>query len=280
MTLYHMGWDEPSKPPDRAPAGADGCAGPRAGSVRREPVGETVAENGARTAGLVAPFSVSTGVGEASYRDFPFPPAMARTRGGVSKAKGSAESDLAMLRREFRSLDRRLREQEERLRALAKVVERSTRRQSVIVDALQLRDEPRRGDRGVIKELQDSVVRLEDYLLKTADRIENILSALKQHRELLVTVNKRVLDVGTKDRIRLELDVMKNTLSILSLNGVEYDASLLKEIETLRERLVKSEDLAQLERAKADLDKKFGDELKKYDLESIWLRKKEIPGYR
>ncbi len=204
---------------------------------------------------------------------------MARLEGRASKSGRSAEHELAALRRELSAMDRRLRDQEERIKALSKAVEVSGRRQAVVADALRLGDQPRRGDRGVIRELQDSVVRLEDYLLKTADRIENILTALKQHRELLVTVNKRVLDVGTKDRIRLELDVMKNTLSILSLNGVEYDAGLVKEIESLREKLAKSADLAQLERAKADLDKKFDGELKKFDLEAIWA-KKEIPGYR
>jgi hypothetical protein len=177
-------------------------------------------------------------------------------------------------------MDRRLREQEERLRAVSKAAAVSGRRQTVLFEALRLSEGAKKGDRGVIRELQDSVVRLEDYLLKTADRIENILTALKQHRELLVSVNKRVLDAGTKDRIRLELDVMKNTLSILALNGVEFDAGLVKEIDGLRAKLRDSEDLVQLERAKADLDKKFDGELKKYDLEAIWTRKKEIPGYR
>jgi len=173
-----------------------------------------------------------------------------------------------------------LRDQEARLRALSRAATAAGRRQDVLYEALRLGEGARKGDRGVIRELQDSVVRMEDYLLKTADRIENILSALKQHRELLVTVNKRVLDSGTKDRIRLELDVMKNTLSILALNGVEFDAGLVKEIDGLRAKLRESEDLIQLERAKADLDKKFDGELKKYDLESIWAAKKEIPGYR
>lgn len=205
---------------------------------------------------------------------------MARKGGGVSRSGGTANREIGALRRELRSIDRRLQEQEARLKSLARLAQLQSRRQAVLFDALQLGEKPRRGDRGVIRDLQDSIVRLEDYLLKTADRIESILNALKQHRELLVTVNKRVLDVGAKDRIRLELDVMKNTLSILSLNGVEYDASLLKDIDALRDRLGKSEDLAQLERAKADLDKKFDGELKKYDLEAIWTRKKEIPGYR
>lgn len=177
-------------------------------------------------------------------------------------------------------MDRMLRDQEERLRALSKAMAASNRRQDVVFDALRLGEAARKGDRGVIRELQDSVVRLEDYLLKTADRIENILTALKQHRELLVSVNKRVLDAGTKDRIRLELDVMKNTLSILALNGVEFDAGLVKEIDGLRAKLHGTQDLVQLERAKTELDKKFDGELKKYDLEAIWTRKKEIPGYR
>ncbi len=196
------------------------------------------------------------------------------------KSTSSADKDIATLRRQLRAAERRLEEQEERLRSLAKRSEVERRHQTVLLDALQLGDAPKRGDRGVVRELQDSVVRLEDYLLKTADRIENILTALKQHRELLVTVNKRVLDVGTKDRIRLELDVMKNTLSILSLNGVEFDTSLVKEIDTLRGKVRQSEDVAELERAKSDLDKKFDGELKKYDLDAIWAKKKEIPGYR
>ena len=187
--------------------------------------------------------------------------------------------DIALLRRQLRAIDRKLADQETRLKALTRLSVRSNRREAVLFDALQIAESAKRGDRGVIRELQDSVVRLEDYLLKTADRIESILSALKQHRELLVTVNKRLLDVGTKDRIRLELDVMKNTLSILALNGVEFDGSLRKEIDALRGRLRSSADLAELERAKADLDKRFDGELKKFDLEAIWA-KKEIPGYR
>ena len=190
------------------------------------------------------------------------------------------EREISALRRQIEALDAHLAEQERRLRALTKVSDASARRQARVSEVLQLGNPPRKGDRGVVRDLQDSVEHLEAYLLKTADRIETIFSALKQHRELLVTVNKRVLDVGTKDRIRLELDVMKNTLSILSLHGVEFDAVLVKDIDSLRARLRQSEDLAQLERAKADLDKKFDGELKKFDLEAIWSRKKEIPGYR
>jgi len=196
---------------------------------------------------------------------------------------GSAEilqRELAAVHRQLQRLERAVLEQDARLRTLARSSEGGARRQAVVYEALQLGEKAKKGERGVIRELQDSVERLEDYLLKTADRIETILSALKQHRELLVNVNKRVLDLGTKDRIRLELDVMKNTLSILSLNGVEFDGALVKEIDSLRARVRQSEDLAQLEQAKVELDKKFDGELKKFDLDAIWSRKKEIAGYR
>jgi hypothetical protein len=204
---------------------------------------------------------------------------MAGSEGRARRTEGSLGHEVAVLRRQLRTMDRKLREQEEKLRALAKTSAAASHRSDVVFEALRLGDAARKGDRGVIRELQDSIVRLEDYLLKTADRIESILTALKQHRELLASVNKRVLDAGTKDRIRLELDVMKNTLSILSLNGVDFDAGLVKEIDGLRAKLRGSEDLVQLEQAKADLDRKFDGELKKFDLEAIWARK-EVPGYR
>lgn len=177
------------------------------------------------------------------------------------------------------ALERRLRRQELRLRELETRVDEQARRGRVVAGALRLGDPPKAGDRGVVRELQDTVVRLEDYLLKTADRIENILTALKQHREFLATMNRRVLDVGTKDRIRLELDVMKNTLSILALNGVDVDMALVRDIESLRESVGRTGGVEELERAKASLDKKFDGELKKFDLEAIWSRKKDIPGY-
>ncbi len=202
-----------------------------------------------------------------------------RRRRGAGEA-GAAASEVVRLRRETRSLTRRLVQSEARLRTLARSARIQRRGQEKIASVLRADERESRRDRAVLRELQGSVVRLEEYLLKTAERIENILSALKEHREFMVKVNKRLLDLGTKDRIRLELDVMKNTLSILSLNGIEFDGSLVKDIDALRATIREATDLEQLERAKADLDKKFSGELKKFDLDAIWTRKKEIPGYR
>lgn len=184
---------------------------------------------------------------------------MARRRRSPAERVVDLERELARLRRDITAL---------------------RRRQDVVFGALHLDARARKGDRGVVRDLQESVVRLEDYLLRGSERIENILNALKQHRELLVAMNRRLLDVGTRDRIRVELDVMKNTLSILAMNGIEFDADMVKDIEELRTDLRDAEDLVDLEKAKADLDKRFHGELKKFDLDAIWAKRKDIPGYR
>jgi len=202
---------------------------------------------------------------------------MGRTRPLASRRPGTGE--IARLRRELAALRRALSKQDTRLRAVSQAVESQRRWEAVLAGALQIGEGARRGDRGVIADLQDSIVRLEEFLLKTSDRIENILHALKQHREFLVGMNKRILNVGTKDRIRLELDVMKNTLSILALNGVELDSALVKEIERLKASLRDADNVKVIEKAKAELDRRFDGELKKFDLDAIWAKKKEIAGY-
>ena len=202
---------------------------------------------------------------------------MGRTRPLASRRPGTGE--IARLRRELAALRRALSTQDARLRSVSQAVESQRRWEAVLAGALQIGEGARRGDRGVIADLQDSIVRLEEFLLKTSDRIENILHALKQHREFLVGMNKRILNVGTKDRIRLELDVMKNTLSILALNGVELDSALVKEIERLKASLRDADNVKVIEKAKAELDRRFDGELKKFDLDAIWAKKKEIAGY-
>ena len=207
------------------------------------------------------------------------PTAMAGKSASRDPVARALEREFARLRKDVVSMDRRLRAQENRLRGVAKAADEGRRRDDVVSAALQLPPRPRRGERGIVADLLESIARLEDYLLKTSERIENILSALKQHRELLVAMNKRVLTTGTRDRIRLELDVMKNTVSILALNGIEMDEDVVKEIEKLRASVHAAEDLAELEKAKAVLDTKFDAELKKFDLDAIWSKRKEIPGY-
>src|SRR3990170_1287668 len=188
------------------------------------------------------------------------PRPMGRTRSPASRRPGNGE--ISRLRRELAALRRALSRQDTRLRAVSQAVESQRRWEAVLAGALQIGEGARRGDRGVIADLQDSIVRLEEFLLKTSDRIENILHALKQHREFLVGMNKRILNVGTKDRI-----------------GLELDSALVKEIERLKASLHDADNVKEIEKAKAELDRRFDGELKKFDLDAIWAKKKEIAGY-
>ncbi len=180
-----------------------------------------------------------------------------------------------------RALEARLAVERDRTRRLAKEVGAQQRREKLVLGALGLGPRSKAGAKGRLGEVEASVVRLQEYLLRTSERIDHILTALKEHREFLGDLDRRVIHTGTRERIRLELDIMKNTLSILSLAGVEVDDALPREIEKVRSSVLKEEaDLAEVRRTKDALDKRYEEELKRFDLEAIWSKKREIPGYR
>jgi len=192
----------------------------------------------------------------------------------------SAERSLNELKREVGRLGRKLVVQDQKLSSVTKELRKRGRREAVVMEALSLSPRSKVGDRGILGDLSQSILRLEEHLLKTSERIESILEALKSHREFLVKMNKRFFDLGTRERIRLELDVMRNTLSILALNGVDFDQSLLKDIDKLKSSLEAEVDVGHIQSSKENLDRKFEEELKRFDLDAIFQKKKEIPGYR
>ncbi len=165
-------------------------------------------------------------------------------------------------------------------RKLARKMETRIKREEIVMEALGMSTRTKKGDKASLGKLNDSIVKLEEYLLRTGDRIDNILNSLKNHREFLVRMNRKVYKVDTRERIRMELDIMKNTLAILAMGGVSFNEALLKEIERLK---AASDDPsvspADLRKSKDKLDKKFGNELDRYDLDTIWKRRKDIPGY-
>lgn len=155
-------------------------------------------------------------------------------------------------------------------------------RQDMLFAALGLGSRTRKGDRGTLGELNDAVLKIQDYLLRTSERLDNILGTLKNHRELLEKMSRRVYHGGTRERIRMELDIMKTTVSILALNGVELDEDVTAEIDKLKETTGKEDaDIAVLRRSKEKLDKHFDGEVRKFDLTAIYkTRNKLIPGYQ
>jgi len=206
---------------------------------------------------------------------------MKRRAAGRDARLASLEGEVERLTKGVRSLETRLAVERDRTRRLEKEAATQGRREKVVLAALRLSPKAKAGTKGRLGDLEETIVGLQQYLLRTSDRIDKILTALKEHREFLGELDKRVIQTGTRERIRLELDVMKNTLSILALAGVEVDDSLPREIEKVRSAALKQEaDLAELRRTKEALDKRFDEELKRFDLESIWSKKREIPGYR
>ena len=193
----------------------------------------------------------------------------------------SLEGEIERLTNGVRSLEARLAVERDRTRRLEKEAASQGRREKVVLAALRLSPKAKAGTKGRLGDLEETIVGLQEYLLRTSDRIDKILTALKEHREFLGELDKRVVQTGTRERIRLELDVMKNTLSILALAGVEVDDALPLEIEKVRTASLKEEaDLGELRRTKDALDKRFDEELKRFNLEAIWSKKREIPGYR
>lgn len=194
---------------------------------------------------------------------------------------GILEGEVERLTKAVRAVEGRLAAERERVRRLTGEVASREKGERLLRSALRLGPRSRAGAKGRLGDLEKTVVSLQEYLLRTSERIGKILTALKEHREFLGELDKRVVQTGTRERIRLELDVMKNTLSILALSGVEVDDALPRDIEKARTTSLKEEaDLAELRRTKDALDKRFDEELKRFDLEAIWSKKREIPGYR
>jgi hypothetical protein len=95
-------------------------------------------------------------------------------------------------------------------------------------------------------------------------------------------MSRHVYQTGTRERIRLELDIMKTTASVLALNGVELDEGVLGEIDKLKATTAKEDtDILALRRLKEKLDKRFDGEVGKFDLTAIYkTRNRQIAGYR
>lgn len=190
------------------------------------------------------------------------------------------EKSIKRIEATLDKLSQNVKERKKETKKLSGKMQTRIRREGIVMDAMGMSSRTKKGDKAILGDLNDSIVKLEEYLLRTSDRIDNILTSLKNHRDFLVKMNKRVYKVGTRERIRMELDIMKNTLTIMAMGGIRFDESILRDIKKLR---TASKDPSisptDLRKRKERLDKKFGDELDRYDLDNIWKRRKDIPGY-
>ncbi len=197
--------------------------------------------------------------------------------GDASKLQGR----LDKVERRLKSIQKQLAEEKKKTRALERKLETRIKREGIMMDALRITTRTKKGEGGLMGDLNGAVMRLEEYLLRTSERIDNILNALKSHRDFLAKMSRKLNKVGTRERMVLELDIMRNTLWILGMNGVKIDLALVKEIETLRNDAGEDTTMViDLKERKGSIDKKFDDELRRVDLEKISHRTADIPGYR
>lgn len=196
------------------------------------------------------------------------------------RKKDSPTKRIATIEKSIERLDSRVSRHEAQMRAVSGSLATRAAREGVIMEALGLSQQSKKGDRGSLSEITNSLIHLEEYLLRNAERIDNILATLKNHRELLQKMNTAYFKAGERDRIRMELDIMRNTISILTLAGTDLDITLVKDIKSIQDAMTSGKvDMAELRKSKQALDKKFDGELKRFDLESLYLKRKNIPGY-
>jgi len=191
------------------------------------------------------------------------------------------ERENDKLKEELKSLKDKSKDQGKRLGSVEGKVETRVKREEVIMKALRISSRTQKGEVGVIGDLNRSILKAEEYLLHTGKRIDKILSAIKNHREYLIRLNKKVHKLDARKRIEMEVDIMNNTISIMALSGYDINKSLFTDVMKIRKMMEKKDvELSKIKKKMERLGKKFEDEMERFDYESIFKKSDDIPGYR
>lgn len=190
------------------------------------------------------------------------------------------EKDLGKVERQIERIVIKLEKQTDQIKVLAKKMDTRHRREEVIMAALDIRPTSNVGERGSLEDIDDSILRLEDYLLAMGERVQRILEMLQGHREFLDQVDESVVQSGRRERMRLELNILLNSISILAMAGIEIDPSIPAEVDELRRSMQDNgEELEGVRSRKQELEQRLEGAIKKYDLSQLFAKKKDIPGY-
>ncbi len=184
------------------------------------------------------------------------------------------------LREEITLLKKRIREQERRIKSLDSRMQTRVKREKLFMKALDINNRTKADEVVPVAQAARSILALEDTFLDMQKRIGSVLKALKTHRESIVRLNKRVYREDSRNSMRLELRIMRNTLAIMAMNGMAYNTEILDEIDELEELLESEKDLSVIKKEKKRLDRRYRKELERYDIKKIHEQKAHIPGYR
>jgi hypothetical protein len=220
------------------------------------------------------------------------------TKQGKSKGKSSTKDKISKpespekalkrldrenekLREEVKTLKETTRAQAKEMKSIQGKMETRIKREEVVMKALKVSSRTKKGEAGVIGDLNSSILKAEKYMLHMGKRIDNILAAIKNHREYLIKLNKKVYKQDARKRIEIEVEIMNNTLSIMALSGFDINKTLFNDVKKLRQMMEKKDvELSKLKKRLERLERKFEDEMERFDFESIFQKSEDIPGYR
>ena len=187
----------------------------------------------------------------------------------------------AKLKKDLTNITRASKTQVKRIASLEGKMETRLKREDILMTALGLRPQAKKGEKGAIGDLTQSILKIDEHILNMGKRMENMLSALKNHREYLIRLNKKVYKVEPVKRIEMELEIMSNTLSIMALSGFDINKGLFSEMKRVNKMLEKEDaDLSKIQKRMATIKRKFDEDMERFDFESIFRKSDHIPGYR
>lgn len=200
---------------------------------------------------------------------------------GLQRTMEKLERENAKLKDEIKTLKDTGREQKKQLKSLEGKMETRVKREEVVMSTLDINTRTKKGQRSAISDLNRSLIKTDEHLLKMSKRMENVLSAIKNHREYLIRLNKRVYKEDPVKLIDMELDVMCNTLNVMALSGFGIDKGLFNDVKKIRKLMDKKDiELSKIKKRMSTFTRKFDDEMERFDFESIYKKAEHIPGYR
>ncbi|MCK5396722.1 MAG: hypothetical protein KAJ33_00555 [Thermoplasmata archaeon] len=199
----------------------------------------------------------------------------------LQKTLEKLEKENTKLKEDIKTLKDTGREQKKQLKSLEGKMDTRAKREEVIMATLDISTRTKKGQRSAISDLNRSLIKTDEHLLKQGKRMENVLSAIKNHREYLIRLNKRVYKEDPVKLIDMELDVMCNTLNVMALSGFSIDKGLFNDVKKIRKLMDKKDmELSKLKKRMSTFTRKFDDEMERFDMESIYKKAEHIPGYR
>jgi len=197
------------------------------------------------------------------------------------KPKDRLKDENVRLREEIKALRNKATKQSREIASLQGKMETRAKREEAIMKTLKISMRSKKNSSGVIGDLNSSILKAESYMLHMGKRIDNILAAIKNHREYLIKLNRKVHTHDARKRIEMEVEIMNNSLSIMALSGFDINKSLFSDVKKMRKMMEKKDvELSKLKKKLENLERKFEDEMERFDYESIFKKSDDIPGYR